>query len=121
MIKAIDFESSDDSRSPPSRLFSLSMPFGRRKPEPEHAASKMALAQIKLQVELSFQDIEGIEAIRLRLKITASRDVQDLWLLRSDIYQLIARRLNQQVAAQRINALLPCFEQWLPARALTKI
>jgi hypothetical protein len=49
------------------------------------------------------------------------REVKELWMLRSDVHQLISRQLSQQEAAKRINDLMPCFEGWIPSRSLVKI
>lgn len=82
---------------------------------------KMPLAQIKLQMDKCMHDMPGIEAERLRYKIAAARTAGDLWLLRSDMYQTIAKLKNQSEAALRINGLLSCFAQWLPDRQLSRI
>jgi hypothetical protein len=119
MTKSLGFEPSGNSRSA-SKSFSLSMPFRRIK-STEEASSKMTLSQVKLKVELCFQDVDGQDADRLRFKVRGVREVKDLWMLRSDIHQLISRRLSQHVAAERINALLPCFERWIPAHSLVRI
>jgi hypothetical protein len=119
MTKSLGFEPSGNSRSA-SKSFSLSMPFMRSRSS-EEAKSKMTLSQVKLKVELCFQDVDGQEADRMRFKVRGAREVKDLWMLRSDIHQLISRRLSQQEAAERINALLPCFEGWIPKLSLAKI
>lgn len=109
-----------DSRNS-SRPFGLSLPFLRSKAQTEAANNKMSLSQIKLQVELCFQDVDGQDAERLRHKIRGMRDVKDLWMLRSDVHQLISRHLGQTEAAKRINALLPIFEHWIPEKSRVKI
>jgi hypothetical protein len=120
MTKSSDFESSATSPSF-SKSFSLSLPFRRSQERREAKPQKMTVSQVKLQLELSFQDAVGSEAERLRYKIRAARDVRDLWMLRSDVHQLISRQINQQEAAQRINALLPHFAGWMPKHLLTAI
>ncbi len=82
---------------------------------------RMTVAEAKLKFELAIQDLQGKEVERLRYKIRGVREVSDLWLLRSDIHQLIAKGQDQQKAAEAINALLPCFEGWMPAHQLIKI
>jgi hypothetical protein len=119
MSKAFGFEPSGNSRSS-SKSFSIAMPF-RLSGRSAVDARKMSLSQIKLQVELSFQDLESSDVDRLRYKIRGAREVQDLWMLRSDVHQLISRQLSQQEAAKRINALLPCFAHWIPALSLVNI
>lgn len=120
MTRSSDFEAS--GHSPASiKSFSLSLPFRRSQERREEQAKKMSLSQVKLQMELCFQDVEGTDADRLRYKIRAVREVKDLWMLRSDVHQLISRQINQQEAAQRINALLPCFAGWIPKHSLVAI
>jgi hypothetical protein len=120
MNKLLGFESSGNSRSL-SKSFSLSMPFGRSKQPGQEEPKKMTLSQIKLSVELCIQDVQGHEVERLRFKIRTVRDVRELWMLRSDVHQVISRHQNQQTAATAINALLPCFAGWMPANQLLKI
>lgn len=120
MVKSSGSERPGDSRSP-SKPFSFSIPFLRSKSQAEVEPKKMSVSKVKLNAELCFQDIEGTDAERLRYKIRGAREVKDLWILRSDIHQLISHKISQQEAAKRINALLPCFEHWIPAQALVKI
>jgi predicted component of type VI protein secretion system len=113
-----DFDSSSKSKSP-SRSFSLSLPFQFSKNKAQ--AARATLSQIKLRVELSIQDLEGFDAERLRFKIRGTREVSDLWMMRSDVHQLISKRQSQAEAAQRVNALLPLFEGWIPRQQMTQI
>lgn len=113
----------DNSGNTPrlSKSFAFSRPFGRSKTPSEQAPQKMTLSQVKLKLELCIQDLHGHEAERLRFKIRAVRDVRELWMLRSDVHQVIAKQLGQQVAAQSINSLLPCFAGWIPSKQLSEI
>jgi hypothetical protein len=120
MSKALGFESSGNSRSS-SKSFSISMPFRLSKSRQDQEKSKMSMSEIKLKVELCFQDLVGSDTDSLRYKIRGAREVKELWMLRTDIHQVISRHISQQEAATRINALLPCFEQWIPAHTLTAI
>ncbi len=87
----------------------------------QSADKRMPVSEVKLKFELAIQDSQGKDAERLRYKIRGVRQVSELWLLRSDMYELISKRQSQQAAADAINALLPCFEAWLPAHQLSKI
>jgi hypothetical protein len=120
MSKILGFEPSGNSRGN-SKPFSISLSFRRSKAHDAPASSKMSLANVKLKFELSFQDVESPDADRMRHKVRAAREVKELWMLRSDAHQLISRKISQQEAATRINALLPCFEQWIPKSSLVKI
>lgn len=93
----------------------------RSKDSAREPSKKLSLSQIKLQMELTFQDVNGSDAERLRYKLRSAREAKELWLLRSDVHQLISQQVNQKEAAERINALLPCFEGWLPKQSLAKI
>jgi hypothetical protein len=96
---------------------SLSAILGKSKAQPE----KMSITQAKLKFELAMQEFSGQDADRLRYRIRGTRDVRDLWYLRSDMHSLISKRLNQAEASERINQLLPCFDGWIPEHQLTKI
>lgn len=58
---------------------------------------------------------------RIRFRLQRATTAQQLWLLRDDIYQAIARRHCEAEAARRINALAPAFEGWLPPCMLADI
>ncbi len=120
MSKAFGFDNSSNSRGT-SKSFSFSMSFRRSKEHDAPETPKISPSKVKLQVELSFQDIEGTAADLMRFKVRSAREVQELWMLRSDIHQLISRQLSQQEAASRINALLPLFTHWIPAQSMVKI
>lgn len=87
-------------------------------PLPKHQG-KLPIAQIKERMAQAMQDVDNIHAARLQYKIGATRNVNDLWMLRSDMYQLIATRHSESEAARRINNLSPSFSQWIPAKQLT--
>lgn len=42
-------------------------------------------------------------------------------MLRNDAYQLISHQHSQNVAAERINALIAVFEGWVEPRQLVRI
>lgn len=66
-------------------------------------------------------DCEGIQVERLRHQIDKARNVQELWMLRNDAYQLVSQQHNQSQAAERINRLLSVFEGWIAPSQLTRI
>lgn len=114
------FDSSTPSRRP-SRAFGISLPFSTSLRGEKAVPARMSLSDIKLKMELSLQDVQGATVERLRYKIRAVREVKELWLLRSDVHQLLSKEVNQAAAAQAINDMLPCFLGWLPERQLVKI
>jgi hypothetical protein len=87
---------------------------------PKHKG-KLPIAQIKHRMELVLHDVKSVQVSRLQYKIGATNDVNGLWMLRSDMYQLIAMVHSQSEAARRINSLLPCFSQWISAKQLSLI
>jgi hypothetical protein len=66
-------------------------------------------------------DCSGVRCDRARVHLQQARSAQDLWLARSEIFQLLASEHCQSQAAERINALLPAFEGWLPPRMLAPV
>jgi hypothetical protein len=58
---------------------------------------------------------------RVRAQVSRAANAQQLWQLRSDIYQAVARKHCEAEAARRLNELLPAFEGWLPPGALRRL
>ncbi len=84
-------------------------------------AIKMPLTEIRHRLRSVLADCTALDAQRLQFKVQAAMSAQELWMLRSDLYECVARHHSQSEAAQRINALLPCFDGWLPSRQLVRI
>jgi hypothetical protein len=82
---------------------------------------KMPMAEIKHHMAQCLYDMVNIEAERLRYTIGAASSVDELWLLRSGLYQAISKHHSQSEAALRINALLAYFKRWIPQRQLAQI
>ncbi len=87
---------------------------------PKHKG-KLPIEQIKQRMELVLHDVDGSAAAGMLYKIRAARSVNDLWMLRSDLYQVVAVAHNQTEAARRINSLLPSFDQWISTKQLSAI
>ena len=81
----------------------------------------LSLDELKLRVVATLADCDSAVADRLRLQARACRAANGLWLLRGDIYQVIARRHCEFEAGRRLNELLPAFRGWLPDRTLTRL
>jgi hypothetical protein len=81
----------------------------------------MELNDVRAAVLATLRDCDGAACERMRWRLQAAQTAQDMWLLRSEIFQMVSAQHCQAVAASRINALLPAFEQHLPTRMLTKI
>ena len=88
---------------------------------PPRSASLKDLATIRHQLMRSVADCTTQTAQRLRDRIDDARTAQELWLLRNDAFQLISQQHDQSIAADRINALIQCFEGWLEPRQLVRI
>ena len=58
---------------------------------------------------------------RIRMQVENAITAQQLWLVRSDIYQSIARQHCEAEAVRRVNELLSAFEGWLPPGALRRL
>ena len=86
-------------------------------PLPEPAV--MPIDDVREKMREALAGCEGPLAERMRWRIDAAQTAQDLWLLRGEVFQLVAGSYCQSEAQQRVNALLPAFDGWLPARLLT--
>ena len=84
-------------------------------------APMVLLDQVRLQLHGALDGCDGAMAERVRWHIDQAYSSQDLWLLRGDIYQLVADQFCQAEAVRRINALLPAFSGQLPGRMLAPI
>ncbi len=101
-----------------ARIFRWATAPHQRRPR---AASLQDLALIRKQLMRCVADCTSQSAQRLRAKIDDARTAQELWLLRNDAFQLISQQHSQATAAERINALIQCFEGWLEPRQLVRI
>ena len=86
-------------------------------PEPQ----PLPLDEVRAQVLATLAGCQGPMIERMRWRLDAARTAQDLWMARGEIFQLVAAQHCQSEAVSRINALLPAFEGWLPARMLTRV
>ena len=81
-----------------------------------------SLADVKKQLLMVLDDCrDGAGRLSIEDRISSADSVTELWLLRSDIYQCVARQRGQSEASRRINSLLPIFEGWIPARHLAAV
>ncbi len=101
-----------------ARIFGVNMASHQRSPR---TASLKDLARIRHQLMRCVADCTSQTAQRLRSKIEQARSAQELWLLRNDAFQVISQQHNQSVAAERIDALIHCFEGWLEPKQLVRI
>ena len=66
-------------------------------------------------------DCQGFECERVRWRVHMAECAQELWLLRDAVFQVVASQHCQAQAAERINGLVPTFENILPSRLLTRV
>jgi hypothetical protein len=57
----------------------------------------------------------------LRQQLAYARTGEQIWQVRCEMYQAIARRHCESEAVRRLDALLPAFEGWLPRDALVPL
>jgi hypothetical protein len=88
---------------------------------PEAPGKPMPMEEVRQRLMQTLKDCQVTDAQRLGIRVQATRNAKELWMLRSDLYDCIARHHSQTEAARRINGLLSCFEGWLPPGQLTRI
>jgi hypothetical protein len=84
----------------------------------EHSAK---LNQLKRSMLSLVSDVSLPPTSNLIYRTTNARSATELWLLRVDFYQALAKEYGQSVASQRINSLLPLFELLIPAHMLSPV
>ena len=82
---------------------------------------RLPIEDIRHIFHKALHDCKNMGAQRLIYKINTAPTPSDLWLLRSDVHQCIAQTHSQSEAVERINALIPAFDGWLPASQLKQI
>lgn len=81
----------------------------------------LTLEQIRDRLYQTLSDCKDMSAQRAIYRINVAATPPELWLLRSDLHQCIARVHDQAEATRRINAVLDAFEGWVPPQQLTRI
>lgn len=100
------------------RLFSRLMPDAF---ESEYSYNRLPIEKIRSRLYACLQGCRDAHTQRVIYKIQQAQTPADLWLLRSDLYQCIARVHSQSIAKERINGLINLFQGWLPDRQLVLI
>ena len=99
------------------RIFAMawspSMPSGTR--------GRLPLEQIRQRLHQALHDCKGMSAQRTIYNVNVAETAAELWQLRTDLHQCIARAHSQAEADRRINALLDAFGGWIPSAQLTRI
>lgn len=88
---------------------------------PAQAPELRSVEELRLRSLEALADCNRPNDDRIRGQVTRAATPQQLWLMRCDIYQAIARQHCEAEAVRRMNALLPAFEGWLPPGALKRL
>lgn len=68
------------------------------------------LAHLMDEFEQALNGLESNESMRLRARILCAKSKADLWYLRADVFDLIARAMGQMEAQDRLESLNELFE-----------
>lgn len=85
------------------------------------APPQSSVGELRQRCLTAIADCTRLHDERIRAHINHAANAQQLWQLRSDFYQAIARQHCEAEAARRLNELLPVFEGWLPPGALRRL
>ena len=88
---------------------------------PSGAKGRLPLEKIRQRLHEALHDCKGMGAQRAIYNINVAETPAQLWHLRTDLHQCIARAHSQAEADRRINALLDTFSGWIPSAQLTRI
>ena len=92
--------------------------FASRQAAPD---ARLSLEQIRLRLYEALSDCKDMGTQRAIYRINVADTPAELWLLRCDLHQCIARVHDQSEANRRINALLDVFQGWVAADQLARI
>ncbi len=87
----------------------------------ERANHRVPIERIRESLQTTLHDCKDMRAQRVIYKINVAQTADELWQLRSDLHQCIAKLHNQTEAAARVNSLISVFEGWVPASQLMPI
>jgi hypothetical protein len=73
---------------------------------------------VRRQLLAVLDDCHGTECDRLRWRLHTAERAQELWLLRDQVFQVVASEHCLQQAHERIESLVTAFGQVLPRRLL---
>lgn len=93
-----------------------------REPPPAEAPPSFARSSIEELRRLSLETLaDCAPGDGLRQHLAHARTGQQIWQVRCEMYQAIARRHCESEAVRRLDALLPAFEGWLPPHLLVPL
>lgn len=74
----------------------------------------VALECIRRELVHALRDCSGPRQAAAMQLVGQARNPLDLWLLRPEIFTIVAQTRGQTVADERIKALTPLFRGWVP-------
>ncbi len=83
-------------------------------------APPLGLEEIRQRNLAMLDDCVGPDASRMRQQLTLAPSAQALWMLRCDVYQVMAREHSEPEASRRIRALASSFAGWVPPTVLAR-
>jgi hypothetical protein len=75
-----------------------------------HTAAQPPLEEMRQAMVESVIDCSPKSTRAVRTQVSAATSAQQLWLLRSEVYQAVSDEFGQSEAERRISALTPLFE-----------
>jgi hypothetical protein len=78
-------------------------------------APPAGVESLRHQLLAVLDDCQGFEVDRLRWRLHMAERPQELWLLRDAVFQAVSSEHCQAQAIERIDGLVPAFQQVLPA------
>lgn len=83
-------------------------------PAPHEAAPPLnRLPAVRRDFTDTLDDVDGLEARRLRQRIADTRSLRELWHLRADVFRVVSIRHDQAEATRRLGQL----NRHFPARS----
>ncbi|MBG9387938.1 hypothetical protein [Caenimonas aquaedulcis] len=79
------------------------------------------LAGIRRQMCRLLQDCPGTARDSVLASLKRAYTADEAWMLRSNVYQCIAHRHGESEARERVNGLIPHFQDLMPASRLRPI
>ncbi|HET8747526.1 MAG TPA: hypothetical protein VFM98_18140 [Ramlibacter sp.] len=80
-----------------------------------------AVEAVRHQLLAVLEDCHGTECDRLRWRLHTAERPQELWLLRDQIFQVVAAQHCLELAHERIDGLLTAFRSVLPAAMARRV
>lgn len=70
---------------------------------------------VKSAMVCCLQGCNSASAFAVKRSIYSAVTIEDLWMLRSNLFNAIACGMSQEIATDRVNSLLPLFCEWIEA------